>query len=144
MTGQSRRSTWILRLIKQPSVPYVKTFNTATDDPITIEVSTDSYNSCSSVRISPKRKMPDFEMNLKRNSSPVNMTLEKTTQSGYVYSQGYNFPTWSMEDDSNYESYGGQYVKTYKVSGAVGTWELTILPKNYQQFHLLNNCRGLR
>ena len=78
--------------------------------------------------------MPDFEMNLKRNSSPVNMTLEKTTQSGYVYSQGYNFPTWSMEDDSNYESNGGQYVKTYKVSGAVGTWELTILPKNTNSF----------
>jgi hypothetical protein len=121
-------------VIKQPSVPYVKTFNTATDDPITIEVSNDMYDSGSSVRISPEKEMPDFEMNLKRNSSPVNMTLEKTTQSGYVYSQGYSFPIWSMEDDSNYESNGGQYVKTYKVSGAVGTWELTILPKNTNSF----------
>jgi hypothetical protein len=119
---------------KQPSVPYVKTFNTATADPITIEVSTESYNPDSSVRISPKREEPYFEMNLKCNSNPVNMTLVKTTEGGNINSQGYNFPVWSMEDGSIYDSSSKQYAETYEVSGAIGAWELSILPKNTNAF----------
>jgi hypothetical protein len=120
---------------KQPSVPYVKTFNTTTDDPITIEVSTDSYDPYSLVRISPKKEEPHLEMNLKCNSSPVNMTLVKTTQSGNVNVQGYSFPIWAIKDSSSYESYSRQYVETYRVPGATGSWELAILPKNTNSFY---------
>ena len=118
---------------KQSSVPYVKTFTTTTADPITITVSADGYNSGSSVRVSPKKEETRLKVNLKFNSNPVNMKLVETTQSGYVYSQWYNFPVWSIEDDSNYES-SGVNAETYKVSGAVGTWELTILPENANSF----------
>lgn len=118
-------------VIKQPSGPYVKTFTTTTADPITITVSTDTYIG-SSVRISPVKEEPSLKVNLKCNSNPVGMTLVETTESSYIYTQWYNFPAWSIED-SNYESSNG-HVETYKVSGAVGTWELTILPENAESF----------
>jgi hypothetical protein len=120
-------------VIKQLSVPYVKTFNTTTKDPITIKISTDIYGPESSVRISPKKEMPAFEVNLKCNSSPVKMALMETTQGGTVYSPGCNFPLWAV-DNSSYDSYSGQYLQTYKVSGATGVWELSILPKNTNSF----------
>jgi hypothetical protein len=120
-------------VIKQLSVPYVKTFNTTTKDPITIKISTDIYGPESSVRISPKKEMPAFEVNLKCNSSPVKMALMETTQGGTVYSPGCNFPLWAV-DNSSYDSYSGQYLQTYKVSGATGAWELSILPKNTNSF----------
>jgi hypothetical protein len=121
-------------VIKQPSAPYVKTFTTTTSDPITITVSTDAYSFGPSVRVSPKEEEPSLEVNLKCNSNSVSMTPVETTQSGSVYSQWYNFPVWSIEDDSDYESSSTQHIETYKVSGAIGTWELTILPKNASSF----------
>ncbi|RXA17616.1 hypothetical protein EQO05_12050 [Methanosarcina sp. MSH10X1] len=117
---------------KQPYAPYVKTFNTSTTDPIKIEVSTVT-NDPDVSRILPQKEMPAFEMNLKCNSSPVNLTLVKTIESGTVYSTGYNFPIWIVED-SSYNSYSRQYLETYKASGAIGAWELTILPKNTNNF----------
>jgi uncharacterized membrane protein len=118
---------------KQLSTPYVKTFTTTSTEPITIEVSTSVYDSGSSVRISPKKEEPSLEVSLKCNSNPVNMKLMETAQTGYVYSQYYGFPSWSIEDDSNYEVSGGN-TETYKVPGAIGNWELTILPKNAESF----------
>jgi hypothetical protein len=115
-------------VVKQSSAPYVKTFTTTTADPISISVSTDSYTG-SSVRVSPEMEEPSLEVSLKYNSKPVDLTLVETTESGYIYPQWYGFPSWSIEDDSNYEGSNG-HEKTYEVSGAVGTWELTILPKN--------------
>ncbi|MGE5458212.1 MAG: hypothetical protein ACM3RX_07645 [Methanococcaceae archaeon] len=123
-----------LSISKPLSVPYVKTFNTKTADPITIKVSTDIYDPNSPVRISPKKEEPAFEMNLKCNSNPVNLTLVETTQGGSVYTQGLNFPIWSMENDSIYDGSSKQYAETYEVSGAIGTWELSILPKNTNGF----------
>lgn len=121
-------------VLKQPSVPYAKTFTTTTADPITITVTTDVCDSGSSVRISPKEEEPSLEMNLKCNSNPVKMNLVETAQSSYVYSNWYSFPIWSIEDDSNYDSSCTQHIETYKVPGAIGTWELTILPKNASSF----------
>lgn len=117
---------------KQPSVPYVKTFNTTTTDPITIEVSTLVHDQDPS-RVSPEKEKPSFEINLKCNSSPVKLTLVKTTEDGSVYSPGYDFPIWAV-DDSSYNSYSGQYLETYKVHGAKGAWELAILPQNTNNF----------
>ncbi len=119
---------------KQPSVPYAKTFNTTTADPITIEVSTGNYDPDTSVRVSPKKEEPYFEVGLKCGSSPVNLTLVKDTERGTVYADGYNFPIWAMEEGSGYESNSRQYVETYRVPGAIAAWELTILPKNAYSF----------
>ncbi|MDR7664690.1 hypothetical protein RG963_02580 [Methanosarcina sp. Z-7115] len=118
---------------RQPAVPYVKTFNTVTTDPITIEVSTDTYGLDMLPRISPKKEEPSFELNLKYNSSPVNMTLVKTTQSGNV-DNGYSIPIWAMDDNTTYQSYNKHYVETYTIPGAIGDWELSIFPKNTETF----------
>ncbi len=119
---------------RPPAVPYVKTFNTMTADPITIEVSTDAYGLDMLPRISPKKEEPSLELNLKYNSSPVNMTLVKTTQSSNVNNEGYNFPIWAMDDSMTYQSYNNHYVETYTIPGAIGDWELSILPKNTNSF----------
>ena len=119
---------------KQPTDPYVKTFNTTTADPITLEVSTETSGQDDSVRISPEKEEPSFEINLKCNSSPVNLTFVKTAESGAVYSQGYIFPVWATEDSSSYQSDSRKYTETYRADGAIGTWELTILPKNTNSF----------
>src|SRR5690606_35796739 len=83
------------RIKQQPSVPYVKTFSTRTADPITIELSTSMYNSGSWLRFPPKNDVPSFELNLKYNSSPVDMSLIKTTQTGSVNILSDYFPIWS-------------------------------------------------
>lgn len=119
---------------KNPSVPYVKTFSTTTTEPITIEVSTDTYNSDMGLRVSPKREKPSFELSLKCNSSPVNLTLAKIMNSGTVYTGGYSYPEWAMDDSTIYQNNGNHYVETYTIPGAVGDWELTILPKNAEYF----------
>jgi hypothetical protein len=119
---------------KQTSVPYVKTFTTTTADPITITVTTDIYSTSSSIRVSPKDEEPSLETSLKCNSNPVKMNLVETTQDVSVYSDWYNFPTWSIEEGSNYQNDWTEHIETYKVSGAVGTWELTILPRNTDSF----------
>ena len=122
------------RIWEQPVVPYVKTFSTTTTNPITIEVSTDAYENNPGLR-SPEKKEPSFKLNLKYKSSPVTMTFVKTTQSGSVSVEGYyNYPAWAMDDSTIYQNYGDHYVETYTVPGAIGDWELTILPKDTQTF----------
>ena len=119
---------------KQPTTPYVRTFNTTTTDPITLEVSAETSGQDDSVRISPEKEEPGFEINLKCNSSPVNLTLVKTAEGGTVYSQGNIFPVWATEGSSSYQSDSRKYTETYRAVGAIGTWELTILPKNTNSF----------
>lgn len=122
-----------LTAIKNPSVPYVKYFSTDTRDPITIEVSAYTYNLGSWLRTPPQNEAPSFEMNLKYNSSPVEMNLVKTTQKGNL-GIAWNIPTWSEDDDMNYEKYDSCYTETYTVAGQIGEWELEVLPKNVQSF----------
>ena len=85
------------------------------------------------VRISPEKEEPSFEINLKCNSNPVNLTLVEKTQGGSVSAQTSYYPVWAMEDDLIYDSVK-QYTGTYEVPGAIGTWELSILPKNVNSF----------
>jgi len=123
-----------LTALQSPSVPYVKTFSTSTKDPITIEVSTYTYNSGSWLRTPPQNEAPSFELSLKYGSNPVDMSLVKTTQRGNV-GIGWNyFPSWSDEDGITYEDYDRYYTETYTVPGQIGDWELEILPKNVQSF----------
>ena len=122
------------RVKHQPSVPYVKTFNTRTTDPITIEVSTSVYTENTWLRSPPKDKDPSFELNLKYDSSPVDMTLVKTTQMGNVYIGWDNFPVWSNDESTGYQNNNRYYTETYTIPGAIGNWELTILPTNAENF----------
>ena len=119
---------------QQPSVPYVKTFNTRTADLITIEVSTYTYGSDAWLRSPPKDEDPSFELNLKYDSSPVDMTLVKTTQRDNVYIGWDNFPVWSNDESTNYQNNDRYYTETYTIPGAIGDWELTILPTNAENF----------
>lgn len=122
-------------IVKQPlSVPYVKTFSTRTADPITIEVSTYTYGSDLWLRSPPKETDPSFKLNLKYNSSPVDMTLVKTTQSDNIYIGWDNFPVWSNNENPNYQNNDRHYTETYTIPGAIGDWELSILPTNADNF----------
>ncbi|WP_440948445.1 COG1470 family protein [Methanosarcina sp. T3] len=123
-----------LTVRQQPTVPYVKTFNIRTSDPITIEISTYTYSSEAWLRSSPKDEEPSFELSLKYDSSPVDMRLVKTTRRDNVNIGGYDFPVWSTEDRSIYQNHNKYYVETYTIPGAIGEWELSILPKNADNF----------
>jgi hypothetical protein len=112
---------------KEPTVPFVKTFNTISKDPITIEVSYSSYDPMG-LRISPKMEKPDIKLGLTHDSIPVNIMLVKSVESGYI---GANFyPQWAIENGNIYQESANSHTETYKVPGAIGNWELTILPKN--------------
>jgi hypothetical protein len=116
-------------LWQQPTVPYVKTFSTTTSTPITIEVTTSNYNSnMGGIRISPKDKEPSFDIELTHNSRPINMTHVKSVISGSPSFVGSN-PMWANDNENSYQDYPS-YVETYKVPGAIGNWQLNILPKN--------------
>jgi len=118
--------------------PFVKTFYTSTEDPITIEVSGDMYSYERGYRISQKKDKPPFELGLTCNSIPVNMNFEESGESGgadiqndYYY---YYYPSWANEYETNYYNVRDHYAATYKVPGAVGEWQLSILPKGARNF----------
>ena len=117
---------------QQPAVPYVKTFKTTTKDPITIDVSYQS-NPDMGLRISPKYEVPSFKLKLTQNSHPVNMTLVKSVESGSP-SVGSFYPTWAVVNGNIYQNTYEYHVETYRVHGAIGNWELSILPKNTNNF----------
>lgn len=122
-----------LNVFKQPSIPYIKTFNTLNEKPVTIEVSADTYE-CPWL-VSPEKEKPSFELTLKSNSNPVTMNFVKSIESGSVSIGGGYYPLISPLDDKTiYQSYGSRYVETYTAPGAVGNWELSMLPKNTQSF----------
>jgi hypothetical protein len=112
---------------------YVKSFSTTMKTPVMIEVSADSYSSDSGTRISPKKEDPSFDLELTCNGDPVNLTFVKTVGSGNV-GTGNIYPTWISTTENAYQSYGEHYVETYKANGAVGDYQLSILPKNTTNF----------
>lgn len=116
--------------------PFVKTFYTTTDAPITIEISTDMYSSETGVRVSQKKDKPPFELGLTCNSSPVNLTFVKSAESGSanIESNYYYYPTWSMENKKLYQNIKDHYVAIYTAPGAIGEWEFIILPKGANNF----------
>ena len=117
---------------QQPAVPYVKTFKTTTKAPITIEVSYQS-NPDMGLRISPKNEVPCVKLKLTQNSRPINMTLVKSVESGSP-SVGSFYPTWAAVNGNIYQNTYEYRVETYRVHGAIGNWELSILPKNTNNF----------
>ncbi|MGA9190073.1 MAG: hypothetical protein WB014_16240 [Methanosarcina sp.] len=122
------------RVMQQPTVPYVKTFNTTSNAPMTIEVSTDIYDPTMGLRISPKIEKPSFNLKLKYNSRFVRISPTKITQSSNVNTEGYYFPAWAMDNNTIYQDTNNHYAETYSVTGATGKWELYIMPKNTESF----------
>lgn len=120
--------------MQQPTVPYVKIFNTTTTAPIAIDVSTDTYDPAMGLRISPKNEEPSFEVKLKYNSQFVSIYPTKITQTSNVNTGEYYFPAWALDNSTIYQNTNNHYVETYAVSGAIGTWELQIMPKNTASF----------
>ena len=130
--GSSPQLNLGFSVLQPPAVPYVKSFSTKTDAPITIEVSY-SYDPNIGLRISPKKETPSVELGLTHNSSPINMTLAKIVESGSP-SVGIAYPIWAIENGNIYQDNFNTHVETYKVPGATGNWKLTIFPKNITNF----------
>jgi hypothetical protein len=123
-----------LRSIQEPTVPYVKTFSTTNNAPLTIEVSTNMYDQTMGLRVSPKIEEPSFKVKMKCNSRSVRMSPTKLVQNNNVNIGASSFPAWSLDDSTNYQDTSKYYVETYTVPGAVGKWELSIMPKNAENF----------
>lgn len=123
-----------LRAIQEPTDPYVKTFNTTNNAPLTIEVSTNMYDQTMGLRVSPKIEEPSFKVKMKCNSRSVRMSPTKLVQNNNVNIGANYFPAWSLDDSTNYQDSNVYYVETYTVPGAIGKWELSIMPKNVESF----------
>ncbi len=121
-----------LSVLKQPLVPYVKTFKTTNKKPITVEVN--GYTNENPWLISPKREKPSFELKMRYNHKRVKMTFVKSVESSSIGIVGSYPLVWPIDDKSIYQNYGSTFVETYTAPGAVGDWELSILPKNTQSF----------
>ncbi len=132
--GSNSQLSLYLRAIQQPEVPYVKNFNTTSNAPITIEVSTDSYDQTTGPRISPKIEEPSFNVNLKCNSCPICIIPAKVIQTNNVNVGGYSFPVWAMDNNPIYQNTNKHYAETYIIPGKAGEWELSILPQNMETF----------
>lgn len=122
-----------LNVWKQPVTPFVKTFNTVTNAPITVEISSEISNSALGLRVSPKEEKPSFKLGLTRNSKNVNMAFLKSVESGTV-NIGSSYQLSILADKNNYQNNNEHYAETYTVSGAKGDWKLSILPKNTNNF----------
>jgi hypothetical protein len=104
---------------KPLTTPYTKNFSTTSDEPIVIELSSDSYNSDMNTRSSPAIENPSFDVGLTCNSNSVNLTLVKTMDSGNVGS-GITYPKWVSASENTYQNYGDHYVQTYSAQGTIG------------------------
>jgi inhibitor of cysteine peptidase len=131
--GSSPQLSLSFYVWKQPEVPYSKSFSTKTNAPITIEVSTDTYDLGMGLRNSSIREKPSFRLRLAHDSYPVNMTFVKSVESGSINLGGY-YPYLSAKSDNYYQNSNEHYVETYFVPGEIGNWELNILPKNTNNF----------
>ncbi len=120
----------------QPPAPFVKTFYTTTDDPIIIEVSGDMYRSDNELRVSQEKDKLPFELGMTYNSNPVNMIFMNSSESGSAdIQENYNYyTTWAYENKKIYQNVRDHYTATYIVPGAIGEWDLAILPKGANNF----------
>lgn len=132
--GSNSQISLYLRAIQEPTVPYVKTFSTTSNAPITIDVSANSYDQTMGLRISPKIEEPSFKVKLKYNSRSLRLTPTKIVQNNNVNSGINYFPAWALDDSTAYQDSNAYYSETYTVPGAIGKWELTIMPKNTENF----------
>lgn len=137
------------RILPTPEKPYETSFESLSEEPITIEV-TGGQSGYDIYSTGEKRDMiPSFEVSLKDPAGDkITPVLVSTKYSGTVsviddtdfyspYSSFLYLPR--VTDDENgsmgdYQAGSTTVVETYKVSGAVGNWTLSIFPKNTENF----------
>ena len=122
----------------QPTDPYIKTFTTRTDGPVTIEISSNPYSEYAYAMWmgadTQDKKEPSFDVTLEDDSGEVEMTLVKTTYSGSVSLGMSNFPPWEVDSTGIYQDLSSSYIEEYSAPCAAGDWTLGILPGNADMF----------
>ena len=124
---------------KQPTEPYVKTFNAKEAAPVTIEVSSNmgvAYGYFGSSTNTKNKKDPSFAVTLTGSgNNAIPLTKVKTIIKGGVSLGGMNgLPPWESESEGIYQEMGTQYIETYKVNVPAGDLKIGITPQNTQQF----------
>ncbi len=125
---------------KQPTEPYVKTFNAKEAAPLTIEVSSNLFGGAYSYFVTgmgtKNKKDPSFAVTLTgSDNNPIPLKKVKTIIKGGVSLGGMSgLPPWESESEGIYQEMGTQYIETYKVDVPAGDLKLGILPQNTQQF----------
>ncbi len=120
----------------QPTDPFIKSFTSKTDAPITIEISSDrhQYNMCGGG--SNTNEEPSFNVTLKGPSGDyVELNLTMTGYYGSVSLGGTGCTApWEMDSIGIYDEYRISYIERYNTNGAAGEWELGILPHYVENF----------
>lgn len=125
---------------KQPTEPFIKTFNAKEAVPMTIEVSSNmfgvAYGYIGSSTNTKNKKDPSFAVTLTgTDNTAIPLTKVKTIIKGGISLGGMNgLPPWELESESIYQEMGTQIIETYKVDVPAGDLKLGILPQNTQQF----------
>ncbi|MCD4841370.1 MAG: DUF916 domain-containing protein [Methanosarcinales archaeon] len=122
----------------QPTDPYIKTFTTRTDGPVTIEISSNPFSEYAYAMWmgadTQDKKEPSFDVTLEDDSGEVEMTLVKTTYSGSVSLGMSNFPPWEVDSTGIYQDLSSSYIEEYSAPCEAGDWTLGILPGNADMF----------
>ncbi len=126
---------------KQPTEPFVKTFNAKEATPMTIEVSSNMFGIAygyigSSSTNTKNKKDPSFAVTLTgTDNTAIVLNKVKTIIKGGVSMGGMNgLPPWELESEGIYQEMGTQIIETYKADVPAGDLKLGILPQNTQQF----------
>lgn len=123
----------------QPSEPFVKTFTTKTDSPITIEIESNQgwYGECGSGSADEEEE-PYFDLTLEGPAGDVTPNLSKVAYHGSVDLSGGKFNSpWEIESSGTYHESHTSYIERYMVDGAIGDWTLGMLPHYTEQFEYM-------
>ncbi len=121
---------------KQPTEPFVKSFNLKEAVAVTLEISSNSFG------MYPRgpygqgtkaNKEPSFETSIEGPTGKAELKVQKRVIKGGV-SMGGDIPPWEIESTGIYQEMGTQYVETYTVQGSPGEWKLSVLPRNTERF----------
>jgi hypothetical protein len=124
---------------EQPTEPFIKAFATETASPITILVESSQYRWFGACRIDGGDggdEEPYFDLTLEGPNGTAMLAPTLITYHGSVSLSGGSkcAPPGEMEiDEVYYEDYTG-YTEEYTADGAIGNWELGILPHYVEEF----------
>ncbi|KAF5425920.1 hypothetical protein C5S42_09080, partial [Candidatus Methanomarinus sp.] len=120
----------------QPTDPFIKSFTSKTDAPITIEIGSNRYQYDMCCGGSNTNEEPSFDVTLKRPSGDyveLNLTMTGYYGSVSLGGTGCNAP-WEMDSSGIYDEYRISYIERHNTNGAAGEWELGILPHYVEDF----------
>jgi hypothetical protein len=124
----------------QPTEPFTKTFTAEIAAPITIEITSNQYryDMCGGGS-GEDDEQPSFDVTLKGPSGD-GVTLNRTMAAyhGSVNLGGSDCtPPWEIASSGMYDEGRTSYIEHYTADGAVGDWELGILPHYAEQFEYI-------